>query len=92
MIENEVLAVIKNSIKEELNKEANETIEKLCHKFRCELGKHKNELVAELLNRIDIVTTKNSANQEIVFQINIKGGTNNGGPSNRTCDTAQKSR
>ncbi len=74
MIENEVLAVIKNSIKEELNKEANETIEKLCHKFRCELEKHKNELVTEILNSIDFQINKDTAKQEILFQINIKGG------------------
>ena len=74
MTENDILRQVKDTIREELNREANETIDKLCHKFRCELGKHKNELVAEMLSRIDIVMSNNDVNKEIVFQINIRGG------------------
>lgn len=74
MIENDILRTIKNSISEELDREANKTIEDLCHKFRCELGKHKNEMVTSILNNMDIQIGKNTANQEILFQINIKGG------------------
>lgn len=76
-MQNEVLTTLKNSVREELNREANETIEKLCHKFRCELGKHKNELVTEILNSIEMNVRQDSAKQEIVFQIVIKGGMNN---------------
>lgn len=74
MMEKEVLSVVKNSIKEELNREANIVIEDLCQKFRCELEKHKNELVTEMLNNIDFQINKDTAKQEILFQINIKGG------------------
>lgn len=77
MTENDVLSTLKKSINEELNREANEIIEKLCHKFRCELGKHKNKIVAEMLNRIDICVSNNNALNEVTFQINIKGDNNN---------------
>lgn len=72
MTENDILRQVKDTIGEELNREANETIDKLCHKFICELGKHKNELVAEIVNRIDILVNKDPTNQEVIFQINIK--------------------
>ena len=74
MTDNDILRQVKDTIREELNREANETIDKLCHKLKCELGKHKTELVAEMLNRIDIVTRNNDIDREIVFQINIRGG------------------
>lgn len=74
MTENDILRQVKDTIREELNREANETIDKLCHKLKCELGKHKNEMVAEMLSRIDIVMNNNDINKEIVFQINIRGG------------------
>jgi hypothetical protein len=76
-VENEILTTLKNSVREELNREANATIENLCHKFRCELGKHKNELVTEILNRIDIEMKNNCGDKDVVFQITIKGGMNN---------------
>lgn len=74
MTENDVLSILKITIREELNREANEAIEKLCHKFRCELGKHKNKLVAEMLDRIDICTSQDPVSKGMTFQINIKGG------------------
>lgn len=77
MADNDILQEIKNSVREELNREANAIIEKWCHKFRCELGKHKNELVAALLNNIDMNINKDTTGREVVFQIVIKGGMNN---------------
>ena len=78
MKETDVLSQLKDSIKEELNREANKTIdeltEKMCHKLRCQLGKHKRELVAEMLDRIDIIMRNDGVNKDTVFQINIRGG------------------
>ena len=68
MKENDILNEIKNSVREELNREANKTIEDLCHKLRYELGKHKYELVTEILNRIDITVNKDNLKQEVVFK------------------------
>ena len=76
MTENDILRQVKDTIREELKREANETIDKLCHKLKCELGKHKNEMVAEMLSRIDIVMQNNDVNKEIIFQINIRSDNN----------------
>lgn len=72
MTEKDFLSVVKEQVRAELGREANETIEKLVNKFRCELGKQKNALIAEMLNRIEILANQNEINQEITFQINIK--------------------
>lgn len=72
MTEKDLLSVVKEQVRAELGREANETIEKLVNKFRCELGKQKTALIAETLNRIEILANQNEINQEITFQINIK--------------------
>ena len=72
MTEQDVLSVLKEQLRAELGREANETIEKLVHKFRCELGKHKTALIAEMIKRIEILANYNNLNEEITFQINIK--------------------
>lgn len=72
MTEQDVLSVLKEQLRAELGREANETIEKLVHKFRCELGKHKTTLIAEMIKRMEILANYNQVNQEITFQINIK--------------------
>ena len=74
MIDKDVLSCLKSVVKEELDREANKTIDKLCDDFRSELGKHKNKLVVEMLNNIDIELKRDEIKQEAVFQINIKGG------------------
>lgn len=72
MTEQDVLSVLKEQLRAELGREANETIEKLVHKFRCELGKHKTTLIAEMIKRMEILANYNNLNEEITFQINIK--------------------
>ena len=74
MTERDVLSTLKEQVREELGKEANETIEKLVHKFRCELGKHRTSLIAEMLDRIEIIAIDNASNRELTFQIIIKAG------------------
>lgn len=36
-----LLLLINETVRQELSRAANEEIEKLVHKFRCEIGKHK---------------------------------------------------
>lgn len=74
MTEQDILAALKEQVRQELGREANETIEKLVQKFRCELGKYKTSLIAEMLHKIEILSNKNDFNQEVTFQINIKAG------------------
>ena len=80
MTERDILIPLKEQLRAELGREANETIEKLVHKFRCELGKHKTTLIAEMLKNVEIVANRNGSG-EITFQINItstKEGADNG--------------
>lgn len=74
MTEQDILSAMKEQVRQELGREANETIEKLVQRFRCELGKYKTSLIAEMLNRIEIIANQNDFNREVTFQINIKAG------------------
>ena len=76
MTEKDILSTMKEQVRAELGREANETIEKLVHAFRCELGKHRNTLIAEMLRRIEIVANEDELKQALTFQIIVKGGSN----------------
>ena len=77
MTDKDVLLKVKETIREELGRCANEEIDKLIHKFECELGKHKAEIISKMMNRFEIMVTENPLNREITFQINVKGGGKN---------------
>ena len=77
MTENDILSSIKEKMRAELSRIANEEIDKLVHKFTCELGKHKAELISTLINNIEIIVKENHFNRDVTFQINIKGGDQN---------------
>lgn len=68
------LSTLKEQVREELDKKADETIENLADKLRDELRKHKTSLIAEMLGGIEVVANENRFNREITFQINIKAG------------------
>ena len=74
MKESDVLSALKEQVRAELGREANEVTEKLVHSFRCELGKCKTSLIAEMLKRIEIIARQDDIKQQVVFQINIKAG------------------
>lgn len=73
MTDNDVLATIKENLRLELATYANEQIDKLAHKFVCEMGKHKAELISALINQVEIMATKEPLSRNVVFQIVIKG-------------------
>ena len=77
MNENDILSSIKEKMREELSRIANQEIDNLAHKFYCAMGKHKAEFIASIINDIEFVAMENQLNREITFQINIKGGANN---------------
>ena len=72
MPNNDILSAINDSIRQELNRVANEEIERLVHKFRCELGKHRTEIIGNLINRIEVLSLQEKDTSTI--QINIRGG------------------
>lgn len=77
MKENDILLHMKDAVREELSKVANEEIEKLVHKFRCEIGKHKTEIVSGLVNRVELLMNHDIERDRIVIQINIRNGERN---------------
>ena len=72
MTQSDVLSELKKQVREELNEAADKHIEKLVDKFRSELVRNKNSLIAGLLNGIEILTNSDEVKRETTFQINIK--------------------
>lgn len=76
MTQTDILAKLKAEIKVELERCANEEIQKLVekftHKFECEMGKHKADLISAIINNIEIVVNNSPLTRETTFQINIK--------------------
>lgn len=74
MTDSDVLSTLKKSIREDLDKKADEIIEKRCQDFRSELSKQKHILITKMLDEIEILAMENSRACELVFQINLKRG------------------
>lgn len=76
MTETDILAKLKEEIRVELERCANEEIQKLVekftHKFECEMGKHKADLISALINNVELMVNNNPMTQQTTFQINIK--------------------
>lgn len=77
MTENDILSSIQERMRAELSRLANQEIDKLVHRFTCEMGKHKAEFIAAIINNVECLAIENPMNREITFQINIKGGADN---------------
>lgn len=71
MSENDILLAVQEAIRKALNEAANAEIEKMKHKFECEMGKVKSEVVGRLVNHIEIAHN-NSPIGDCTIQINIK--------------------
>lgn len=74
MTNSDLLSVLKEKVREELCEVADKNIENLVDKFRSELVKNRNTMIAGLLNGIEILAHTEEMNNETKFQINIKTG------------------
>lgn len=74
MSETDILIAIQEAVRKALCEAANAEIEKLRHKFECEMGKVKSEMVGKLVNQIEIATRHEPFTDRVVIQINLKGG------------------
>lgn len=72
MDDNNILVNIQEAVRTALCEEANKEIEKLRHKFECEMGKIKSEMIGRIVNQIEITTNHNPIIGECTVQINIK--------------------
>lgn len=68
----DIWLAVQEAIRKALNEAANAEIERLKHKFECEMGKVKNETVGKLLNGVEIATRYDLPTDNYVIQINIK--------------------
>ena len=73
MTDRDILASLKETFRAELGRCANEEIDKLAHKFVCEMGKHKAELISKIIERVEIIVADNPIKNKIEFQIVIGG-------------------
>lgn len=76
MTDNDFVSTLNDSIRQELNSVADEEIEKLVDKFRCELGKHRAIIIGNLIDNIEFSFSRDTVSDNTVFQINIRGVSN----------------
>lgn len=71
MSDTDIMLAVQEAVRKALNEAANAEIEKMKHKFECEMGKVKSEMVGRLVNCIEIAQN-NSPIGDCTIQINIK--------------------
>lgn len=69
--EQDYLIAVRQSIREELAKYANEQIDEMTHKFRCKMGQKKNELIGAVINGIEIESKRDELSNRIQLIINF---------------------
>lgn len=74
MCETDILIAMQDAVRKALATSANEEIEKQKHKFECEMGKMKNELIGKLINEIEIVAKHELIDDRYVIQIVLRKG------------------
>lgn len=73
MADTDIVLAVKDALREALNKAANEEIEKLQHRFKCEMGKTKSALIGDMVNNVRIAASHELPNNEYVIQIVLRG-------------------
>lgn len=71
-LEGEILSTMRESIRKALSEAAKEEIEKLSHRFECEMGKVKRETISKILDNVDIATSHDPDCEGYTVQVNIK--------------------
>lgn len=74
MSETDILIAMQDAVRKALNASANEEIEKQKHKFECEIGKIKDNLIGKLINEIEIAAKHELPNDRYVIQIVLRKG------------------
>lgn len=70
--ETDILSTVQEAVRIALCEAANAEIEKLRHKFECEMGKVKSEMIGNIVNHIDIAIKHDATNGDCIIQINIR--------------------
>lgn len=75
MTDRDILVNVKEIIRTELVNYANEQLDRLVHRYICEIGKKKGELVRAILNQVDCVVKQDKNSRNITVEIIVKDGT-----------------
>lgn len=70
--ENDIVIAMQQAIRKSLAEAANEEIEKLKHKFECDMGNIKRDMIGKLVSQVDIATCHDPACGNYTIQVNIK--------------------
>lgn len=70
--ENDILIAMQEAVRKSLSEAANEEIDKLMHKFECKMGEVKRDMIAKILNNIDIATCHDPSCEGYTVQVSIK--------------------
>lgn len=69
--ENDIVIAMQDAIRKALCEAANEEIEKLKHKFECNMGEIKRDMIGKILNGIDIATSHDPSCAGYTVQVHI---------------------
>ena len=70
--ENNIITAIQEAVKQTLSEAANEEIARLKHLFECRMHEVKRDVIGEIINSIDVVTSYDLACDGYTIQVNIK--------------------
>ena len=76
--EKDILIALQEAVRKALCEAANEEIAKLQHRFECEMGKVKRDMVGKIVNQIQITAMHDLPRGEYVIQLKLNGGAEDG--------------
>lgn len=72
----DILQSINDAVKDALEKQADEEIEKLVQEFRGRLNKRRAEIVGELISNLEILCSNSDFSNTATIQVNIRSNNN----------------
>ena len=69
-----IILAMQEAVRKSIAEAANAEIEKQKHRFECEMGNVKSELIGKLVNNIQIAAKHQMPDGNYVIQIVLKGG------------------
>ena len=76
--ERDIIIAMQEAVRTALCEAANEEIKKLIHKFECDMGAIKRDMVCKIVNQIQISSSHDLPRGEYVIQIRLNGGREDG--------------
>ena len=74
MADTDIFLAMQEAVRKALAEAANAEIEKQKHKFECEMGKVKSELIGKMVNSIQIAAKHEIPTNHYTIQIVLRGG------------------